>query len=73
MITVENKLTIYEIKGEKTGPDSPKLFVKSHWSYEDFVVLVLEVPGELGAVIDIAVSARDLHAAIANSQNTGSR
>lgn len=64
MIKVSNEITVYETNGtESSGLPMPTISVASHWNRDSLVVL--GVAGQ-----KVAVSARDLQAAIANAINT---
>lgn len=63
MIKVSNDVTIYEADGKETTVPMPTLAVASHWNRDSLVLLAFG--GQT-----IAVSARDLQAAIANATNT---
>ena len=67
MIKVSSKVTVYEIDGtECKGLDKPVVSVESDWNRNTMVVL--EFAGRR-----MTVPALDLHAAITNATNTGSR
>lgn len=62
MIKVENTVQIYEKDGKETKHGEHHLIVKSHWNYNDRVVL------EFGEQ-NITVTEKDLLAAIKNATN----
>jgi hypothetical protein len=64
MITVQSKVGIYEMNGEKVNTsDDVNLNVSSHWNSDKLVTLTV-------GVTTIAVKASDLIAAINNATNT---
>lgn len=63
MIKVENEVKIYEKDGKDAKYGEHSLVIKSHWNYNDRVILII---GEQ----NITVLKKDLQAAIQNATNT---
>lgn len=68
MISVANRITVYEVNGKEGEPSVPRpeITVTSHWNRNNFVTI--EIEGQRYTVV-----ANDLLAAIQNAKNSGSR
>lgn len=62
MMSVINKVPVYEIDGNDDIKDNPSIEVKSHWNYKNLIVL--NIFGK-----EITVVAKDLEKAIQNATN----